>query len=327
MIYLKNDNLVFRFPDVHKDAGVEVNFQRTLRLPDDGTEHALPPGLGKFPLRHLEDYDLGSNNHLKSRGGLLMPMFQADALWLNFYSIPFDYPVALKIATGKICAVSGEEWVDRLNRDPQDYVVVPNQPWLDGYNVSKGVIRQFVAAPLGEGVTVEEQSAGRSDIGGIQIEAFPMKRQYYVRSVSARRRFEPRMNMNLQASSIMGLSAGGKMKQKIYEDPHKFEAWDLRRSERCFITIANAAQWMSITGEEPPLSPVSVEQYNIAGLPWFSYFDDDKKAIEGAKAIGKLESFHSKYKKKGDSTWADEKMKSKPTVVQANRKVVHSGTW
>jgi hypothetical protein len=30
-------------------------------------------------------------------------------------------------------------------------VVLPEQPWLDGYCVEKGYIRQFVAMPLGEG--------------------------------------------------------------------------------------------------------------------------------------------------------------------------------
>ncbi len=43
------------------------------------------------------------------------------------------FPFAAKVATGKACAVTGEAWVNRLNRDPQDYVVLPEQPWLDGY--------------------------------------------------------------------------------------------------------------------------------------------------------------------------------------------------
>ncbi len=66
-----------------------------------------------------------------------MPIHQAEAMWINISS-PGRYPFAVKIATGKICAVSGDNWANHLNRDPQDYVVVPDQPWLDGYCVEKG---------------------------------------------------------------------------------------------------------------------------------------------------------------------------------------------
>ena len=56
MIELKDDGLVFTFPEVHASARLGVAFQRTLRIPDDGKEHHLPPGLGRFPLRHVDDF-------------------------------------------------------------------------------------------------------------------------------------------------------------------------------------------------------------------------------------------------------------------------------
>ena len=56
MIELRDDQLVFRFPEVHKDAVLRVGFQRTLRIPDDNRAYPLPPGLGSFPLEHLDDY-------------------------------------------------------------------------------------------------------------------------------------------------------------------------------------------------------------------------------------------------------------------------------
>ena len=54
----------------------------------------------------------------------------------------------MKIAAGKINAVSGEAWTAELPSEPQDYVVVPGQPWLDGFSVGAGLIRQF-PAPVG----------------------------------------------------------------------------------------------------------------------------------------------------------------------------------
>ena len=56
MIMLEADRLMFRFPEVHEDAVCSIEFQRTLRIPDDDREYPLPPGLGRFPLRHLDDF-------------------------------------------------------------------------------------------------------------------------------------------------------------------------------------------------------------------------------------------------------------------------------
>ena len=56
MIELKDDLLVFSFPDVHPEAKLRMEFQRTLRIPDDDKTYPLPPGLGRFPLRHVDDH-------------------------------------------------------------------------------------------------------------------------------------------------------------------------------------------------------------------------------------------------------------------------------
>ena len=66
--------------------------------------------------------------------------------------------------------------------------MLPKQPWLDGYCVEKGVIRQFVAMPLGEGYTVEEQLTGAAQHGGLQIVAYPMKRERYEEMIVRRAR-------------------------------------------------------------------------------------------------------------------------------------------
>ena len=38
------------------DSSCRIEFQRTLRTPDDHRDYRLPPGLGSFPRRHLDDY-------------------------------------------------------------------------------------------------------------------------------------------------------------------------------------------------------------------------------------------------------------------------------
>ena len=74
MIELRKDRLVFRFPDVHQHAELTIDFQRTLRIPDDGQDYPLPAGLGPFPLRHVDDFADGVPDFWLEHGGVLLPM-------------------------------------------------------------------------------------------------------------------------------------------------------------------------------------------------------------------------------------------------------------
>ena len=86
----------------------------------------LPPGLGAFPLRLVRDYASRVPAGWAARGGVFLPMYQREAMWLSFAGAPH----ALKVGVGKVCAVSGERWSDGLRAAPQNYVVVGPQPWL-----------------------------------------------------------------------------------------------------------------------------------------------------------------------------------------------------
>ena len=329
MITLEDDHLVFRFPDVHPHATCSIDLQRTLRIPDDGKRHPLPPGLGSFPLRHLDDFTPRGPENWRERGGVIMPMHQAEAMWLNFTAhrgdLGVEYPFVVKVATGKINAISGEEWCGHLNRDPQDYAVIPNQPWLDGYCVEKGLIRQFVAMPLGAGYSVEEQLTGAAEHGGLQIMVWPMKAEGYEQLVEKERerrelvaeRMVPSVHYQmspLENRTEMGLAPGGRMRQEIYDDPYGLDAWDQRHASRCFVTIANSAQWIAITGERPPTEPPTAAQYTAHGLPWFDYYDGDAKAIEGAETLGKLKSVRERDEAEGLDGWPETLLGDTPRV-------------
>ena len=111
MIELRNNSLHFSFPDVHPEARLTIDFQRTLRIPDDGNNYPLPPGLGRFPIKHVDDYAKKVPSLWTEHGGVMLPMYQSEALWLNFNSeylrdYRTSYPFAIKVATGKINAVS-----------------------------------------------------------------------------------------------------------------------------------------------------------------------------------------------------------------------------
>ncbi len=305
MIELQHNQLVFRFPDVHQDAETTIEFQRTLRIPDDDSDYPLPAGLGPFPLRHVDDFATDVPDGWLKHGGVMLPMYQSEAMWISFSG---EYPFAIKVATGKINAVSGETWLDGLNRDPQDYIVASEQPWLDGYCVEKGVIRQFVAMPLGSGYSAEEQITGEAEYGGLQIVAYPMKGDVYERLFRApevcasdlsafssvfTKTFAP-------GSPDMGLAPGGRMQQEIYSDDFDLDVWDLRSSSRCFVHLANSLAWQAITGDSPPTAPLTSKSYAKAGIPWFDYYAEGQTAVPGSKVLSQLKSVLQMGKQKGD---------------------------
>jgi hypothetical protein len=274
----------------HPDAGtVTVSFQRTLRIPDDGRAYPLPPGLGEFPLRLVGDYKHRLPAAIWRRGGVLLPMYQREAMWLSFGGRPH----ALKVGIGKVCAISGEAWRDGLREHPQNYVVTGTQPWLDGIASGKGTIRQFVAMPLGKGLTVEAQLTGKEEHGGIQLQAFSPKPGRIPRSESCLGMAMDDCCFDLEescASPAMGLGAGGTMEQKVYPDPYGVGTWDEGSSARVFVHIVNSEMWQQITGEPPPPSPVSARSYIDAGLPWYSLYDEGAKTITPTSQLAGVKS-------------------------------------
>jgi len=314
MIRLENDTLFFSFPNIHPQAQLAVDFQRTLRIPDDDKSYPLPPGLGDFPLRHIDDFPSKIPGSWAGHGGVMLPMYQSEALWLNFTGgfieeHGTDYPFAIRVATGKVDAVTGKRWRDGLAKTRQNYMVSTEQPWLDGYCVEKGFIRQFVAMPLGTGYTAEEQVTGKAEHGGLQISVHPMKRSAFERHFPRRPERVQRGEgyeicdamavPSMAASAEMGLAPGGRMRQEIYEDPFQPDDWDQDTSSKCFVHIANSLVWREITGERPPTVPATAKEYADAGLPWFQYYSDTE-ALEGSKTLDDMKSVAQMGKEKGN---------------------------
>jgi len=252
---------------------------------------------------------------------VMLPMYQAEALWLNFdgkyiESRETQYPYAIKVAAGKINAVTGEQWSPELSDSPQDYLVSPGQPWLDGYCVEKGFIRQFVAMPLGSGYSAEEQLTGEAEHGGLQIVAYPMKREVFDRRFpKIKRRSRMAFSTELVSeddlmdavccvrrvhATEMGLAAGGRMHQELYEDPYGLDDWDQTAPSRCFVHLCNSLVWEQITGKKPPTTPLTARQYERYGLPWFDYYDEKATTPPGSDRLKEVRSVAELVERKRD---------------------------
>ncbi|MGE2731258.1 hypothetical protein ACQI4F_17400 [Mycolicibacterium vaccae] len=274
-----------------------VDFQRTLRIPETGL-HSLPPGLGRFPLRRVADYPETAPAEWLARGGVMLPIYQREAMWLSFSA---SEPSALQVGVGKVCAVSGLPWIEHLVKDPQNYVPLPEQPWLDGINAGVGFIRQFIALPLGSGATVRAQVAGAEVHGGVQLRAVGL-----TEAAAAAWRSEPRplpvyCDASLEdgllaaaGAADMGLGAGGTMRQEVYADDRPLTDYDEGGARRVFVHLCSAAQWTAITGEAPPPSPVDRDAYVKAGLPWFDYYNADARDLAASEILVTVESVGKK---------------------------------
>jgi hypothetical protein len=283
---------------------VTVDFQRTLRIPETGL-HPLPPGLGQFPLRRVEDYPDTAPAEWLSRGGVMLPIYQREALWLSFYA---SEPAALQVGVGKVCAVSGLPWIERLVGDPQNYVALPRQPWLDGINAGDGFIRQFVAVPLGSGATVEGQVTGEETHGGVQLRSVGLTEE-----ARAKWHAERRLRVECCAgpmvdggpvpapSASMGLGAGGRMRQEVYADNRPLADYGQSGALRVFVHLCSAAQWTAITGEVPPPTPVDRNAYVDAGLPWFDFYDADAHDLAASEILEKVQTVGTKLGAEKDS--------------------------
>ncbi|MFJ6793310.1 hypothetical protein [Streptomyces sp. NPDC091268] len=308
--------------------GVRVAFMRTLRLPESGT-HGLPPGLGQFPLRRVEDYPDTAPPEWLAKGGVMLPVYLREAMWLSFGGT--REPTALQVGVGKVCAVSGERWSGRLARRPQNYLVLPRQPWLDGINSGDGTVRQFVAVPLGLGATVEGQVTGEETAGGVQLQAFPLRPDRLAAWREAQRPqaglprgggiggghgygagpvpppmaaaapgaapgmpqpggAAPAAPAAAPASApAMGLGVGGAMRQEVYGDDRPLSDWAEEAAGRVFVHLVTPPAWRRITGEEPPPSPVDRAAYTKAGLPWFDYYDESATDLAPAGPLASVQ--------------------------------------
>lgn len=274
-----------------------VSFQRTLRIPDDGQTYPLPPGLGIFPIFAVAEYAERLPAEW-ARGDAFIPLYQREALWLGFHGARWK-PNAVQVRIGGVNALTGETGRQPLREEPQNYLVCPEQPWLDGIVAESGAVRQFVAMPLGLGYTVEAALTGTERQSAIELTVYEPKPGIFPDEQPAPKTDGiPRAAASAQP---MGLGAGGKMKQKIYRDRHGIDVWDRENFGRVTVHLLNSAQFREVTGFEPPATPVDASAYAEAGLPWFDLYDEDRAGLAAAPILAGAKTIAQRDAERGES--------------------------
>jgi hypothetical protein len=179
--------------------------------------------------------------------------------------------------------VSGDPWSEAIvaGRE-QDYLVCPPQPWLDGINAGDGFVRQFVAVPLGEGLTVEGQLTGAEDQGGLTLSLFAPRPGRFPEE-------EPESDGDavgiLACAAPMGLGAGGRMRQEIHADEYGAETWEREPSATVHIDLVDALAFEALTGRPAPPPVVDAGTYTRCGLRWFDLIEPTARDIAAAERL------------------------------------------
>jgi hypothetical protein len=253
------------------DEQFAITFKRTLRIPDDGTAHKAPPNFGAFPIYRVADHAKSLPAQWQHDSGVFIPMYQREALYIRFENSAPWQPYAVKVAIGGINAVSGEPQSNKLRAEPQDYLVCPPQLWLDGIYTQRGMVRQFLAMPLGLGYTVEGSISGSEKVGGLQITVFAPKPGIFpAEAPETKTALRPTLfgRPSRVETTEMGLAAGGEIKQKVLPDPHGLETWDQNNFAQVSVHILNSAQFHELTGLEPPPTIINEQTYAEQRFPW-----------------------------------------------------------
>jgi hypothetical protein len=252
----------------------QISFQRTVRVPEQDQAFPLPPTFGRFPVLPLTPTGRLAVRSLPDPDFLnvAIPMRPYEALWIGFDD-PTGQPHAVKVGAGTINVLSGGAWDDTFRKDPQDYLVCPDQPWLDGINVGEGFVRQFVATSL-SGPSLERQ-LGAVVSGGLRFLVAPPRADRIAEFDRGRRIDIPSPAMSRPASQrdLLAVGPGGKVGQRIYPDPYGWDVWDLGNLGRAAVHLLDAAQFHALTGMEAPPTPIDAETYARLGLPWFEVYD------------------------------------------------------
>jgi len=132
--------------------GFKASIRKTTKVDIDTDVHNLPPDCGAF-----KEFQVSSWFCPKewSKDGIFIPVSEGEPLWLDFRG---NDSCTVIVSVQRINPITGKpaNLEEGLKKDPeQNYLVLPDQLWLDGYS-KEGKVYQFVVTKAGEGLAVNE---------------------------------------------------------------------------------------------------------------------------------------------------------------------------
>jgi ubiquitin len=93
-----------------------------------------------------------------------------------------------------------------------------------------------------------------------------------------------------QPEARMGIGAGALIQQDIEEDCNHPDIWDSSSAIIFIVQILNSAIFKSVTGEDPPETPITAKTYAEYGFPCYKFFNEKpssgiKGDFSGVKSV------------------------------------------
>lgn len=154
--YVKENKIIIGNDYIEINNDLEIYFNKTIKVPNDGKIYNLPPSMGRFKLEKNNDYTTA------------LKMRENEATWIKFNT---SKNYAIMVKAGNLNAVSGI--VDnKLSQNPQNYLSLPSQLWFDGICVKRkndgqkqiNLVRQFVAVDEENPISLENQLVQQNKI-------------------------------------------------------------------------------------------------------------------------------------------------------------------
>ena len=82
-------------------------------------------------------------------------------------------------------------------------------------------------------------------------------------------------------NAVMGIAAGGLIKQTIIKDTHDPTIWEPSCGTIFNVQILNSASFRQVTGMDAPTTPVTAATYAQHGYPYYDLWDEKSSGIAG----------------------------------------------
>ncbi len=269
---------MFRFPHLADNAVVGVLFWPLLRSPDVGAPRQnllpwapgpTPPGVGPMAIVPVDRHADMLPATVLRRSGVILPMWQSEALSIRFACHADTMPFAVTIEAGGINLVSGKPARAGLHRDPQDYCAFPNMRGIDWVRTGPDTIRQLVASPIGEDLSAEDQLDRSAASGGVLISVTPLTREAFAawaKNPPEEPFADELANLGSKARSF---SAGW-----IEADGRPLGDYDTARTLSVGVTILDAVSWFHAAKRLPKRWPPLMTRYEHR-QPWIDLYQTD----------------------------------------------------
>eukprot|EP00013_Stygamoeba_regulata_P002786 CAMPEP_0177644212 /NCGR_PEP_ID=MMETSP0447-20121125/8562_1 /TAXON_ID=0 /ORGANISM="Stygamoeba regulata, Strain BSH-02190019" /LENGTH=1023 /DNA_ID=CAMNT_0019146547 /DNA_START=119 /DNA_END=3190 /DNA_ORIENTATION=+ len=127
-----------------------IQLKRGLRYPSkapaDNKPIPTPAPVGDLKSLKVADYAENIPEDVSRLGGLLLPMYQSESLWL---CLSAACPHAVRVGVDGLNCLTGKKWTKALDSTEQDFFVCPPQHWITAFKgLEPGTIQQLVPPPL-----------------------------------------------------------------------------------------------------------------------------------------------------------------------------------